>query len=287
MQFDFALVLLVRSQPLSTMRTMLQVLQTSCLPSTFGPIIPAADGDMNVERQASREVGLIDRLLNLLIEVPKPMKGCDGYDDCHIAALRLDVLGVFMAMCTKGFSPDTKESHGGKLLAEHKLTIGRLFRFLCDSVNLLYVYPPVEITDIPLPTSSPDDQDAAATEETQESPHSLTCRAINATVRILHHVLTTYTSLIDLPKKLAAIHGGPHKHLIGLARLAFSDQVFMEAGIESDVVDAAHEMLDGYLTFEEGESLLSLFSTPPNKSVPPERDDGDKEMEQGENKRET
>ncbi|KAF2101357.1 hypothetical protein NA57DRAFT_34628, partial [Rhizodiscina lignyota] len=283
-QFDFTLLVIMKSQPLSIMCSMLRILQTSVLSSSFGVIHGLPNGDVDVERQQSRENDLVDRLLNLLVEIPKPMKGKREYNERDIAELRLDVLDVFSAMCTRGFSPDTKQSHGGKLLAEHRFAIGRLFKFLSDSVNLLYKLPPQPVPNI-LATILSDDSSVKEPQDRQNSPHALTSRAVNTTVRILHHLIATYTSLIDLRQKLAAVHGGVHKHLIGLARLAFSDQVLMEAGIENEVTDAAHEMLDDFLTFEEGESILALFGTPA-KTAPLAEDgnggggeDGDHEME--------
>lgn len=61
--------------------------------------------------------------------------------------------------------------------------------------------------------------------------------------------------------KLRALPGGVYKHLIALTRLAFSDGVFCERGIEDDVVDCAHQMLEDTVTPEEGEALLEVFSS--------------------------
>lgn len=59
--------------------------------------------------------------------------------------------------------------------------------------------------------------------------------------------------------KLAVIPGGVHKHLVVLTRLAFSEGLVLEAGIEDDVVECAHRLLEESVTPEEGEALLRCF----------------------------
>ena len=61
--------------------------------------------------------------------------------------------------------------------------------------------------------------------------------------------------------KLSAVEGGNHKHLVAFARLAFSDALVLEEGIEEEVVDAAHQLLEEYLTPEEADALSKVFSS--------------------------
>ena len=51
---------------------------------------------------------------------------------------------------------------------------------------------------------------------------------------------------------------------MAFTRLAFSDALVLEEGIEEEVVDAAHQLLDEYLTPEEGVALLEVF---PNEDL--------------------
>lgn len=53
--------------------------------------------------------------------------------------------------------------------------------------------------------------------------------------------------------------GGQHKLLVGLTRLAFSEGVYLEEGIEDGVVECAYRMLEEVVTPEEGEALLGAF----------------------------
>jgi hypothetical protein len=64
-----------------------------------------------------------------------------------------------------------------------------------------------------------------------------------------------------LQAKLRIIPGGTHKYLVGLTRLAFSEGVFFERGIDEDVAECAHQMLETLVNPQEAEALLEAFST--------------------------
>jgi len=92
--------------------------------------------------------------------------------------------------------------------------------------------------------------------------HGLIIQTINTTVRILHHILRSFDELIDLTQKVNVERGGYHAFLIGMTRVAFSEQLVLEAGIETDVVEAAHDILDNVLSPEEGEAIVKAVQTP-------------------------
>lgn len=256
-QFDFILVLLMRAQPKRAMRTVLSLLRSSCLANTFGTISVERNGEIDQEKQGKREDDLLHRMLDLLVETPKPLVGREEqtWDQADLALLRLDVLAIFQSMCAVQPFARGVPSHGSRLLAQHPRAIGKMFRFLSDSINLLYTYPPPPLRHF------------VNQRDNEPSPHALTAKAVNITMKILHHLITSFDKEIDVRQKLAAVPGGHHRHLVSLSRLAFSDQIFLDAGIEDGTVDAAHEMLDNYLTFEEGESLVMLFGTPTTKTA--------------------
>lgn len=87
------------------------------------------------------------------------------------------------------------------------------------------------------------------------------CELVNQSTRILFHLTSVYSGLIDMQVKLRVIPGGTHKYLIALTRLAFSEGIFYERGIEEDVVDCAHQMLETLVTPQEAEALLEAFSS--------------------------
>lgn len=83
---------------------------------------------------------------------------------------------------------------------------------------------------------------------------------VNAAVRLLHSILITHPD-IQLGTKLTG--GATHKHLVAMTRLAFSQGILQEAGIEEEVVEYAHNILEMSVTPQEGEVLQGLFTSPP------------------------
>jgi hypothetical protein len=63
-----------------------------------------------------------------------------------------------------------------------------------------------------------------------------------------------------MPAKLAASHGGSHRYLITLARLAFAEEdLVLEAGISARTVELAHDLLELAVTPDEGEGVGEVF----------------------------
>lgn len=217
---DFVLLMLTKVQPLPQIFLMLRIVSTSALPNTFGSIIPA---DSKPERQVKWEIDTIERLTILLYEIKDSTP--PSSTPISLCNLRIQVLHVFGALCV--------HTHGGRSLSRHSHAIGRLVRFLHDQIDALYDYNTLT--------------------------HSLTVDSINLSMRLLYHLLTNFREDIDMKAKLSTVHGGNHKHLVAFTRLAFSDALVLEEGIEEEVVDAAHQLLDEYLTPEEGVALLEVF----------------------------
>lgn len=48
-----------------------------------------------------------------------------------------------------------------------------------------------------------------------------------------------------------------------MTRLAFSERLLQEAGIDGEVVEYAYNILEMSVTPEEGEALQGLFTSPP------------------------
>lgn len=86
------------------------------------------------------------------------------------------------------------------------------------------------------------------------------CQLVNASTRLLCHLTSNYPTYINMQTKLQPIPGGTHKYLIALTRLAFSEGIFYEQGIEEDVADAAHQMLESLVNPQEAEALSEAFS---------------------------
>ncbi|KAK4692351.1 hypothetical protein P7C71_g4832, partial [Lecanoromycetidae sp. Uapishka_2] len=221
MRFDFIMMLLNLVNPLSEIHLMLSLLHTSILDDTFAMIIPPNNGN-----QDASEAHVIDNLSHLLINTPRPPPGDNPPDAAELCGLRLDVLTLFEGMCTS--------THSASALATHRLVIGCLVRLMNDSLNALYDY-------------------------TFTFSHHTAL--VNTSTRLLFHLTSNYAHLINMQAKLSLVPGGEKKYLIALTRLAFSEGGFYEGGIDDDVVDCAHQMLEARVSPEEAEGLVEAFGS--------------------------
>lgn len=235
MDLRFTLLMLNKAQPISQITTCLRILETSARENTFGPICNDPD------QQTRQETNLVDRLTSLLFDMPEPPMDEPAYSEEEIAEIRVAILKVFRSMCL------TK--HGGLLLAHHVHAIGRLIRFLNGQVDKAY-----RILPLIAPTN--------ANTTHKPTPHSLVIQTINMTTRLVYHLIRTYGDVVDISQKLKVIHGGYHKFLVSMTRIAFSEQLVFEHGIEDGVAEAAHAILDNSLTPEEGEAIAMAVETP-------------------------
>ena len=153
--------------------------------------------------------------------------------------LRIQVLDL---LTTFSVSP-----YGCTRLANLRYCIGRLIKFLDIQLNALYTNPSCFPTTTPSGASS--------------SPHSLTISSINTTVTLISHLRAALPAPQDIKSKLGVIHGGNHKYLVALSRVAFSEGHCLEEGISEEVAEMAHSILDEGLSPEEGEGLLRVFGS--------------------------
>lgn len=228
MKFDFVLLMLMKAQPLPQIRIMLQLLQTSALETTFGAILSADEGGS--DRQARRQIDMIDRLTLLFFEKPVSAAGSpSGLYSTDISAMRLDILFVLQAMCMP--------EEGGRALASHTFAIARIFKVLHQSIQSL----PFVVSD--------------------RNTHPLVIGCINIAMRLVFYLIMTFKDLVDVRQKLSVIQGGTSILLTSLTRLAFAERVCAEEGICEASMDMAHGLLDEWLSPDEGEALLAMFST--------------------------
>ncbi|KAK5674967.1 hypothetical protein LTS10_012379 [Elasticomyces elasticus] len=250
---EFALLMLHRCHPVAQINAMLRMLSTSALEGSFGPL--AEDRGM----QVSQENGILDRMTSLIFEIPEVPEGEEGYSEVEVAGMRIHLLGVLRALC--------QTDHGCLLLAENRSLIGRLIRFLDGQINRLYTLPPA-FSQVSRTGNSA--RGASALSRTRSagegggdcSAHGLVVKTINTTTRLFYHILRVHNETIDLTAKLNVIHGGHQKFLVCMSRVAFSEQSVLEQGIEDEVVEAAHSILDSYLSPEEGEAIVAAVETP-------------------------
>jgi hypothetical protein len=204
---------------------MLELVRGSVLEASFGTI----SGSGDEERQEKRELDLIDRLTSMLSETFDPRR--EDVAPVTVFEVRESIVDILHALVF--------HNHGASLLALSRHAIGRLFSFLHTSINALY-------------------------QHTHPTSHTPISRSINTTTTILYLLCSntgaaqTHVS-VDIRGKLAVVPGGMHVHLLALTRLAFAERIWYETGIEERTGEMAHEMLDEWLSPEEGEGLMMMF----------------------------
>jgi hypothetical protein len=219
--YDIVFLLLKEEQPLSHITMMLRILSTSALANSLGPI---DSGD-----PAGVESGLIFRLTSLFSEKVAPISDPQDQSpkvvtELETWKLRLHVLSVL----TQFSVPE----HGSIALAQHKLCIGRLINYLNHCITSLYTQP--------------------------LSPmQSYKTASINATMRLLHHLYRS--TEVQIKAKLNNTLGGQHAFHVSMTRLAFSEGLVLEAGIDPEVMDMAHDILNDGMGPEEGDELMQVF----------------------------
>ena len=219
MRFDFLSMLLRSSQDLDDIMLTVRLLTTSVRTDSFAMIVARPAS------QSSSEQHVIDRLSSMLIEIPRTAEGEDPHPPLDIARMRLEILALIEAM--------VEVPYCGSAFATHPSALSRLVRVMHDELNNLYEY---------------------------RYGHELRAELVNQSTRLLYQLTTEYADSVgDLQEKLRAPPTSVYKHLIVLSRLAFSEGTYLEADIEEDVLDAAHQMLEELVTPEEGEALQRAF----------------------------
>jgi hypothetical protein len=144
--------------------------------------------------------------------------------------MRLEVLLLLESLAFNPMAPSQK--HASMILALHPNALARLFRSMHDELDALYCSPPESDLRVAL---------------------------VNGLMRLIFGVMRQHGSLINMQEKLACVPGSKQKHLVVLTRLAFCDGTVLEAGIDDETVDMAHELLEEWTNPQEAESLAEAF----------------------------
>jgi hypothetical protein len=87
-------------------------------------------------------------------------------------------------------------------------------------------------------------------------------RIISQSVFLIHALVIgpDTANIADIGQKLSMAHGGSQRYLLALGRLTFAEEdLVMEAGIDGETVEAAHELLELAVTPDEGEVVSGAF----------------------------
>lgn len=222
--YSFVLMMLSCSQPVRDVKLTLSLLMTSVRANSFGSI-QESDQD-----QSANEQYIVDRVASLLCETLQPDEGQPPYTRVEICDMRLEAISFLMTVVFNPIVP--ADTHGSLVIASHPTTLAKLIRAMHDELNSLYSYPP------------------------ERDMHS---EMINELMRLIYNVIHRHPGEVDLQSKLQRISGGKQKFLVVMTRLAFSEGLVLEAGIEDVTVEMAHGILDDAVNPEEAEALLEAF----------------------------
>ncbi|KAB8228752.1 putative DNA repair protein Rad26 [Aspergillus alliaceus] len=225
-RYDFVLMMLNCSQAISDIILTLNLLSTSIRIESFGSL---QDTEQD---QVANENYIVDRVANLLSEIPQVDEGQPPHMPSEICEMRLEALSLLMSVAFNQAAPAS--THGSMVIATHSTVLARLIRAMHDELDALYASPPEK---------------------------ELHASLVNGLMRLIYGVMRRHPEQADLQSKLCRVAGGKQKFLVVLTRLAFSEGLILEAGIEDETVEMAHEILDDAVNPQEAEALLEAFSS--------------------------
>ncbi|OAX78597.1 hypothetical protein ACJ72_07093 [Emergomyces africanus] len=224
--YDFILVMLNSNQPIDDIIITLNLLSYSIFPGTFGPLLNTA------AEQAANENYIIDRVANLLSEQPYVDEGEKPYTPWQISTLRIEAMSFLTTLAFSYPDPSPSKNHAGRLLALHPTALARVFRSIHDELDALYSNPPERELHVAL---------------------------VNGLTRLAYGIMRMFREKVNISAKLRVVPGATQKHLVALTRLAFCEGPLLEAGIDDETVEMAHEMLEEAVNPQEAEALLEAF----------------------------
>ncbi|KAG5292637.1 DNA repair protein RAD26 [Histoplasma ohiense] len=224
--YDFILVMLNSNQPIDDIIITLNLLSYSILPTSFGPLLSTP------AEQTANENYIIDRVANLLSEQLYVDEGEKPYTPWKISTLRIEAMSFLTTLAFFSPHPSASNSHAGRLLARHPTALARVFRSIHDELDALYSNPPERELHVAL---------------------------VNGLTRLAYGIMRMFRDEVNVGAKLRVVPGATQKHLVALTRLAFCEGLLLEAGVEDDTVEMAHEMLEEAVNPQEAEALLEAF----------------------------
>lgn len=235
---DFVLLLLTPKQKLNDVLGMLDLLATSSLPESIGPITEDKEPPFMARL-------IIERVSAKLTDPPRA-----ATTPVSKRRLRLTALRTLISFARYPF--------GAKQLATHANALPRLVTCLSTSIDELYDQPNPSSM---LPQDS-NDRESLVLSDPSSSPSEDLYKIITQCVSLIHLLVTDpqTSNIAEIGQKLSMSHGGSQRYLLALGRLAFAEEdLVMEAGIDGETVEAAHELLEMAVTPDEGEIISEAF----------------------------
>ncbi|KAG0129637.1 hypothetical protein HOY82DRAFT_404740 [Tuber indicum] len=174
----------------------------------------------NEAAQRQNESNLLASITRVLSDTPGSATGEPKWDRVEAVELRKEIV-QFLGMVAG-------TSLGNEALAQHQVALPRLSKRIAEELEEVYEW---------------------------KYGADRSSQFLNSAVRLLHAIVTT-----NAQEAMVKLSGSAsYKHIASMTRMAFSDGVLQESGIEETVIDLAHEVLEVMVTPHEGENLWSLF----------------------------
>jgi hypothetical protein len=254
MNIDTVVLLLGPKQPLGDIITTLDLLCTSSIPASIGPILEDKPPDL-VARL------IIEKVSINLTDTPRWAES--AAQKCRI---RLAALKTLTAFC--------RHQLGAIQMAMHSNLIPRLVTVLSSTIDDLY-----DVQDLDLGSEEHQDEtslvgsslfpdavqsnlDVSSAEANAAQDVAELLGIISQTTLLLHALVTDprTANLANINAKLSVSHGGSQRYLVALSRLTFAEEeLIFEAGISTATVDLAHELLELAVTPDEGDAIREAF----------------------------
>jgi hypothetical protein len=281
MEFDFVLMMLSPKHPEADWLSMMSIVRTSVTSDSIGPIPSSATDASGREVRSPGTVAatLIDCVSSFLCDSPR-WAAPGSVKEIVARSAALETLTTF---ATSPF--------GALQIAESDVAIPRLVTMLCWAIDRLYDSDlpmrterkpgPSEsrtVTgdemDLDQPAPNPKNIPEADNDTDSETldldldfdptpdPMTLLNQIIARATWLLHFLVTDprTAGTANTSAKLAASHGGAQRYFLTLARLNFAEEdLVLEAGIDAETVELAHELLELAVTPDEGEEIGEVF----------------------------
>lgn len=245
-EFPMETVFLVlgAKQPLPDIVGMLEMLSTSVLPGSVGPVVPG-------QEPAIVTSALLDKLSKFLVHSPAAARSPTQRH--AVVASTLRTLLSF-----------TADEVVAKQMATHENLVPRAISALSRSVEELYDQE-LTATTLHRDRALPLDEALAAADNTDSDPWNL-CTIISHATLLIHGLITDprTADLVGLEERFKGWPLGGRRYLIALCRLTFPDEEegLLEGGIDGDTMERAHELLEMAVSAEGGRDVEMVFASP-------------------------
>ncbi|KAK3688925.1 hypothetical protein B0T22DRAFT_460487 [Podospora appendiculata] len=295
MDLEFVMVMLSPKHPEADWFGMLALLWTSVLPDSIGPISnPVSSTTHFTNGRAERETpqfvagGIIERVSSYLQDPPSWATPGTAKE----IRVRLAVLKTLMVFATSPFGfmclasnqvviprlvtvlcwamdhlYDMDLPPGSNIIPAPNVNVDESTTMYGDSMEIEELgagFPQEKQEEYKTKVGrlNSDYFPASSDDDGYEETFPLLYQLITRATLLLHTLITNprTANVVNVAAKLAASLGGAQRYLLTLARLSFADDdLVLEAGIEAETSEFAHELLELAVTPDEGEGVGELF----------------------------